>query len=69
MANSHKRYNGIDLLGVEGQVISELEAIKSAIQSYYQKLYKEIEELRPDFNIQGATIISFKDEMWLQRVL
>lgn len=38
----------------------------SVVQSYYQTLYKESKDWRPEFTIQDAKIITPEDEIWLQ---
>lgn len=42
-------------------------AIKSHIQDFYLKLYKELEAWSPDYTMQEAPTISNEDEQWLQR--
>ena len=67
MATSHKRFNTIDKLEVEGVIISESEEIMNEVVSFYQKLYKESEQWRPHFNLQGSESISVEEKEWLQR--
>lgn len=67
IATAHKRFNTIDTLQVEESLVTELEGIKLAIISFYQKLYKETEVWRPDFNIQGGIGINTEEQEWLQR--
>ncbi|XP_019242211.1 PREDICTED: uncharacterized protein LOC109222297 [Nicotiana attenuata] len=46
-ANSHKRYNNIDKLLVNGETVENLAEIKREIVAFYQHLYTETEEWRP----------------------
>ncbi|KAH0751395.1 hypothetical protein KY285_004543 [Solanum tuberosum] len=66
VATAHKRFNSIDTLVVEGNSISDPEDIKGEIINFYQKLYTEIEEWRPEFKLQGLETISEEERDWLQ---
>lgn len=48
-------------------VLSNLEAIKGTIISYYQNLYRDPEQWRPDFYLQGVGSITQEENEWLQR--
>ncbi|KAH0670732.1 hypothetical protein KY290_026130 [Solanum tuberosum] len=67
MATTHKRFNTIDKLMVEGVSVTDSEEIKGTIISYYQNLYRETEQWRPEFNVQGAERITQEENVWLQR--
>lgn len=67
MANAHQRFNSIDTLKVGDLNITDPEAIKGAVQCFYQSVYKEteewfLEEWRPEFTIQDAPAISLEDQ-------
>lgn len=47
MANALKRYNNIDQLLVQGNIVQEPERIQGEIVEFYQKLYAEDVEWRP----------------------
>ncbi|WMV48293.1 hypothetical protein MTR67_041678 [Solanum verrucosum] len=66
IVTAHKRYNSIDTLLVEGNLISDPEEIKREITSFYKKLYTETERWRPDFKLQGLNTISEEERDWLQ---
>ncbi|WMV13369.1 hypothetical protein MTR67_006754 [Solanum verrucosum] len=67
MATAHKRFNTIDMLMVEGVTVTDSEEIKGTIINFYQNLYRESEQWRPDFNVQGAESITQEENVWLQR--
>ncbi|WMV59598.1 hypothetical protein MTR67_052983 [Solanum verrucosum] len=67
MTNAHRRFNSIDILQVEGAEVTDPEEIKNSIVSFYQELYKESENWRPDFTLQGNTRISTEEQVWLER--
>lgn len=50
-ANAHKRYNNIDKLLVNGETVENPEDIKKEIVTFYQNLYTEAEEWRPQCNL------------------
>ncbi|WMV48115.1 hypothetical protein MTR67_041500 [Solanum verrucosum] len=54
MATSHRRFNTIEKLEVEGVTVFEPEVIKQQVVSFYQKFYKESKQWRPHFNLQGS---------------
>lgn len=67
IATSHKRFNLIENLEVEGAVISEPMLIKQQIVSFYPNLYKETERQWPDFIFQGSESICGEEKEWLHR--
>ena len=58
MATAHKRFNTIDKLMVEGVTVTDSEEIKGTIINYYQNLYRETEQWRPEFKVQRAESIT-----------
>jgi len=52
---------------VEGETITDPAVIKENIQNFYQNLYKEPENWRPDFNLHEAPGITNEEQEWLQR--
>ncbi|WMV15560.1 hypothetical protein MTR67_008945 [Solanum verrucosum] len=66
VATAHKRFNSIDTLVVEGNSISDPEDIKGEIINFYQKLYTETEQWRPEFKLQGLETITEEERDWLQ---
>lgn len=64
---THKRFNSIDSLDIEGNTATDQEQIKEAIQNFYQKLYRETEDWRPTFNLPGNVTIDMEEQEWLQR--
>lgn len=53
MANAHRRFNSIDIFKGEWTEVTYPEEIKSSIVNFYHELYKESENCRPDFTLQG----------------
>lgn len=66
IATAHKRFNSIDTLEVEGASISDPNTMKFSILDFYQKVYKEVEDWRPDFSLQGIIDIDSEEHGWLQ---
>ncbi|OIT39647.1 putative acyl-activating enzyme 19 [Nicotiana attenuata] len=67
MANAHRRNNTIDKLEVNGVTVENPETIKGEILSFYQKLYTETEEWRPEVVLADCPCISESEKQWLQR--
>ncbi|XP_060210551.1 uncharacterized protein LOC132637488 [Lycium barbarum] len=67
MATTHKRFNAIDTLMVDGVSSSEPMDIQNAILEFYQNLYREIEAWRPNLNIQGDQSITGEEQVWMSR--
>lgn len=67
MATVHRRFNTIDTIEGGGDTIIDADTIKMTIQNYYQNLYSETENWRPDFNLQDFTTINREEQEWLQR--
>lgn len=55
IATSHKRFNYIDQLEVDGAVTKDQALIKEAVHIYYNNLYKEAEQWRPELTLLEAT--------------
>ena len=63
IATSHKRFNAMEQLDVEGNIVKDPAMIKEAVLNLYINLYKEAEHWRPDLNIQD---VNMKIEVWGQ---
>ena len=63
IATSNKRFNSMEQLDVEGNIVKDPAVIKEAVQNFYINLYKEAEHWRPDLNIQD---VNMKIEVWGQ---
>lgn len=66
VATSHKRYNSIESLLVDGCNTNDPSVIKETIKSFYQNLYTEPEEWRPELQLQGITTISVEEQIELE---
>ncbi|XP_060202303.1 uncharacterized protein LOC132630744 [Lycium barbarum] len=66
-ANSHRRFNNIDELNVDGQTIKNPEGIKKEIVEFYQKLYSETESWRPTCGIRDGLRITEEENHMLQK--
>lgn len=64
-ANAHKRYNNIDNLQVNGEIVENPEDIKREIVAYYQNLYTETKEWRPQCNLRDCPTINTEDNQML----
>jgi len=67
IATSHKRFNTMEQLDIEGNIVKDPAMIKEAVQNFYINLYKETEHWRPDLNIQDVNMITGEEQVWLQR--
>lgn len=56
MANSHRRFNSIDTLESNGEVICDSNGIKEEILPFYKKVYTETEGWTPDFIYKTASL-------------
>ncbi|WMV40391.1 hypothetical protein MTR67_033776 [Solanum verrucosum] len=65
-ANSHRRYNNIDKISVNGVRTQEPTIIKEEILNFYQNLYTETERWRPQFIARNGKMISKGDNIMLQ---
>lgn len=67
ISTTHKRFNSIDTLMVEGNAISDSEEIKTELISFYQKMFKETKQWKPDFKLLGVDSINVEERDWMQR--
>lgn len=65
-ANAHKRYNHIDQIAAEGVTLKDPADIKRDIVSFYQKLYAESEEWRPQASFRECPMISAEENQMMQ---
>ncbi|WMV42285.1 hypothetical protein MTR67_035670 [Solanum verrucosum] len=65
-ANSHRRYNKIDKISVNGVCTQEPAIIKEEILNFYQNIYTETERWRPQFIARNDKMISEGDNIMLQ---
>ncbi|KAG5631499.1 hypothetical protein H5410_003216 [Solanum commersonii] len=67
VANANRRYNRIDKLLVEEEIIEDKELIKEEILSFYQSLYTEEENSRPTTSFEGMGCLTTDEKMvWKQ---
>ncbi|KAH0658710.1 hypothetical protein KY289_027458 [Solanum tuberosum] len=66
MAKSHRRYNNIDQLMIQGEVTHEPAEIEGEIITYYKKLYTEPIPWRPTHQYAICPIITEEEKMALQ---
>ena len=67
IANSHRRFNSIDRLMVDGELSSDPEAIAGCISHFYRQLYVETVAHRPLLDDVEFSCISEEDVLWLDR--
>lgn len=67
-ATSHKRFNSMEQLVVDGNNIQDPVNIKEAVQNFYKDLYKETEIWRPDLRLHEVSRITEEEQIRLQRV-
>ena len=67
VANSHRRFNSIDKLMVDGELSSYPEAIAGGISHIYRQLYTENVAHRPLLDDVEFSCISEEDALWLDR--
>ena len=67
IANSHRRYNTIDTLMVDGELSTDQGIIEGCISHFYRQLYSENEVHRPLLDEIVFSSISEKDANWLDR--
>jgi hypothetical protein len=66
LANSHRRYNSISSLSINGVLSSDSEAISECITNFYTHLFEE-ECDRPLLDGLDFSMISDEDALWLER--
>ena len=64
-ANSHKRFNTIDNLLVEGELTSDPNSISTCISHFYKQLYSENEGQRPVLDEVEFSMIFEEEAAWL----
>ena len=67
IANSHRRFNSIDRLMVDGDLSSDLATIADCISRFYRQLYFEDVAHRPILDYVDFSSISMEDASWLDR--
>ena len=67
MANSHRRFNSIDKLMVDGVMSSDQGSIADGITQFYRRLYFENEAHPPVLDDVEFGRISEEDALWLDR--
>ena len=67
IANSHRRYNSISSLMINGEMSTDKEAISTSITQFYQDLYQEGVFRRPMLDGLEYFMISNEDLVWLGR--
>ena len=67
IANSHKSFNSIDRLMVDGEFSSDPTAIADCISQFYRQLYFEDVAHRPVIDDVDFSSISVEDASWLDR--
>ena len=67
MANSHRRFNSIDKLMVDGVMSSDQGSIAEGITQFYRRLYFENEAHPPVLDDVEFGRISEEDALWLDR--
>ena len=67
IANSHRRYNSISSLRINGDMSTDKEAISTSITQFYQDLYQEGVSRRPMLDGLEFSMISNEDSDWLGR--
>ena len=67
IANSHRRFNFIDRLMVDGELSSDPKAIASCISHFYRQLYAKTVAHRPLLDDVKFSCISEEDALWLDR--
>jgi hypothetical protein len=68
LANSHRRYNSISSLSINGVLSSDSETISECITNFYTHLFEEEECERPLLDGLDFSMISGKDALWLERL-
>ncbi|KAG5575491.1 hypothetical protein H5410_055625 [Solanum commersonii] len=66
-ANAHRRVNTIDKIKVRDELLTEPAEIQKEITEYYEKLYAETEDWRPDLEmigLQDKGFLSRSPYMW-----
>uniref|UniRef100_A0A2N9FPT0 Reverse transcriptase domain-containing protein n=1 Tax=Fagus sylvatica TaxID=28930 RepID=A0A2N9FPT0_FAGSY len=67
VANSHRRYNTISSLLVNGNLTTDQQVIADCITHFYTGLYSEESGWRPKLDNLAFSMISAEDAVWLER--
>jgi len=67
MANAHKRYNNIDQLLIQGNIVQDPERIQGEIVEFYQKLYSENVQWEPSNNFLNCPRLTGEEIEDLER--
>jgi hypothetical protein len=67
MANSHRRYNHVGVLRINGALSSDPVVIKDHIVNYYDSLYTEQSSWRPRVDGISFSSIDADECLWLER--
>ena len=67
ISNSHRRFNSIDRLMVDGEFSSDSEAITGCISHFCRQLYAKTMAHRPLLDDVEFSCISEEDARWLDR--
>jgi hypothetical protein len=67
MANSHRRYNRVETLRIEGVLSNDPNEVKEHIVNFYQNLYTEQSNWRPRMDNQAFSSIDEEEKAWLER--
>lgn len=67
IANSHRRFNSIDRLMVDGELSLDPEEIAECISRFYRQLYYEIGAHRPILDDVEFSKIFEEGVLWLER--
>ncbi|KAG5575985.1 hypothetical protein H5410_056119 [Solanum commersonii] len=65
IAISHKRYNTIDRLKVEDEVVVQMPEIKRTMVDLYMRLYLETGSWRPSFEFPDCPKVNDEESEWL----
>ena len=67
MANSHRRYNNMERVVVDGVVYEDDSVIRAKVVQFYESLYQELESWRPTVNGLDFEVISSEERDMLER--
>ena len=67
MANSHRRYNHLSFLKVDGVIYEEETVVAAQVVQFYKTLYQEFEEWRPFMEGLEFDQIGESERGWLER--
>ena len=67
MANSHRRFNHLRTLEVDGVVFEEVSEVTNQVVQFYKNLYKETEGWRPFMEGLEFDRIGNMERVWLER--